>query len=291
MTDLRFKPDYQPWNEEEFWADIHVQCMPWVAAHLYKSLCNAAFFCSTRPLLPAIDSELWLHARAENLEQWLLYKPMIIKRFKVVLVGGKRMLKHKRITADWEHLRDARKKHSTDGINGNKKRWGKGSPAIPPQSPGDRQPIASKGSEVSEVSQVSKEELAMSISFLGFVKVWQEHHGESATCPEPINTEKFKTKTKWKELISNHTHTLLLAAFEVWAKEQAAEGNTTRYPISEFMRVSSDYMRMIKPLKTDGVKEARQKAVEVQSGDEAASRAARLLAVESKPKDEEESYI
>ena len=61
-----WKPDYQPWNEEEFQADVFVRGMNWMQKHFYRALLQAAFFHSTRPYLPADDEVLWVLAGAES---------------------------------------------------------------------------------------------------------------------------------------------------------------------------------------------------------------------------------
>src|SRR5579863_7039208 len=43
------KPMYQPWNEEEFQADVFVRGMTWLQRHLYRALLQASFFHGTRP--------------------------------------------------------------------------------------------------------------------------------------------------------------------------------------------------------------------------------------------------
>ncbi len=107
--DANSKPMYQPWNEEEFQADVFVRGMTWLQRHLYRALLQASFFHSTRPYLPSDDEVLWVLSGAESPEMWEQNKVRILKRFTVV-EGKPDLLENKRVTADWERLTDARNK-------------------------------------------------------------------------------------------------------------------------------------------------------------------------------------
>jgi hypothetical protein len=253
LKDLRFKPKYQPWNEEEFWSDVYVQAMPRIAAHLYKALCNAAFFCSTRPLLPASDAELWLHAHAENIDQWLAHKSVILKRFQVVNVSGRRMLKHKRVAADWERLRTERETLSEHGKKGNEKRWGTERPPIGKQSPPNSPAIPSKRSEVSEESkqakieagnQIGSEEIMAKEKALHkrLAQTWQEVKGsEGAVCPYP-----YFQKDAFEDLARMHSSDVIMDAFRLYAQD-APSAEREKYPIDKFMINANDYMLKARP--------------------------------------------
>jgi|SRR5271166_1017473 len=101
------KPMYQPWNEEEFQADVFVRGMTWLQRHLYRSLLQAMFFHTTRPYLPNDDEVLWVLAGAESPEMWEQNKTKILKRF-TACAERPNLLENKRVTADWERLSDAR---------------------------------------------------------------------------------------------------------------------------------------------------------------------------------------
>ena len=103
------KPLYQPWNEEEFQADVFVRGMTWLQRHLYRSLLQAMFFHTTRPYLPNDDDVLWVLAGAETPEMWEENKTKILKRF-TVCSESPHLLENKRVTADWDRLTDARSK-------------------------------------------------------------------------------------------------------------------------------------------------------------------------------------
>jgi hypothetical protein len=306
MPDLEFKPLFQPWNEEEFWADVHVQNMPRIAAHLYKALCNAAFFCSTRPYLPTSDEELCMHSRAESMEQWLQYKSVILKMFTRTNVKGKRLLKRERIVQDWEKLLAKRESflERSKKANEAKRKVTQGALKEPtrslesPKRSEVREVKRSEGKlrEVSEIdfpsanqNEFLEEEQDMS-KFDPFVRIWQDKHGEAALCPYPRDSEKFKNKTIWKELISNHGVDLLLQAFTLWAEEQAAEGVTERFPLEKFSRVAGDYMQLIKPLKTTIIREETQKRSEQLATEEYRKLHGGLAQQEEVPVDDKEIF-
>lgn len=254
--DFRFKPDYQPWNEEEFWSDIYVLAMPRSAAHLYKALCNAAFFCSTRPYLPSSDSELWLHAHAEDIGQWLSYKAVILKRFKRITVGGKVLLKHKRVTADWERLRNKRETLSEHGRRGGQATQKLAQSLKPGLSEAQARldtGLSSKRSEVREVSKLVKlegnnqvgceEKMAKEKTLhKRLAQVWQEVKGsEGAHCPYP-----HFQKEPFEDLARNHPHDVIVDAFRLYAAD-APGPDKEKYPIDKFMISASHYMLVARP--------------------------------------------
>lgn len=103
----RQKPLYQPWNEEEFQADLSVRSMTPVQRWIYSALLRAAFFCSTRPYLPNNDDLLWVLAGCESKEQWLTNKASVLRCFSS---SGRKLLENKRVTTDWDNLMAVRKR-------------------------------------------------------------------------------------------------------------------------------------------------------------------------------------
>ena len=101
------KPLFQPWNEEEFQADVFVRGMTWLQRHFYRALLQASFFHSTRPYLPNDDEVLWVLAGAENQELWEQNKTKVLKRFRAV-ENDSNLLENKRVTADWNNLLEYR---------------------------------------------------------------------------------------------------------------------------------------------------------------------------------------
>jgi hypothetical protein len=112
--EAKSKPMYQPWNEEEFQADVFVRGMTWLQRHLYRSLLCAAFFHGTRPYLPSDDEVLWVLAGAESPDMWEQNKARVLKRF-TVCEHDASLLENKRVTADWNRLLSFRDEAAEQG--------------------------------------------------------------------------------------------------------------------------------------------------------------------------------
>lgn len=109
------KPLYQPWNEEEFLADIDVRCMNDVQRWMYRTLLQAAFFTRERPYLPADDLRLQLLAGCSNKKLWDRNKTTVLKMFNSITIDGVEVLANKRVCADWQHLMEYRQQMSDLG--------------------------------------------------------------------------------------------------------------------------------------------------------------------------------
>lgn len=112
------KPMYQPWNEEEFLADVSVRTLTPVQRWIYRTLLQAAFFCSTRPFLPDDDSQLWVLAGCEKCRQWDKHKTAIRPLFTRRTENGIEVLAQKRVEADWNRLQEKREILATRGRAG-----------------------------------------------------------------------------------------------------------------------------------------------------------------------------
>lgn len=108
------KPLYQPWNEEEFVADVFVRGLSHVQRWMYRTLLQASFFHTTRPYLPKDDRILWVLAGCESRAQWEENKEPILERFTIASHDAN-LLENKRVTADWVKLQDARERMSELG--------------------------------------------------------------------------------------------------------------------------------------------------------------------------------
>jgi hypothetical protein len=108
------KPKFQPWNEEEFQADVYVRGMTPQQRWMYRTLLQAAFFHGTRPYLPTDDEVLWILAGCESPEQWQQNKEKIMRRFTPV-DGFPDLMQNKRVVADWSNLQDFRDVQSDKG--------------------------------------------------------------------------------------------------------------------------------------------------------------------------------
>ena len=100
----RYEPDYICWHENDFMADRQVARMTPHQRLMYRSLCQAGMFCSTRPYLPDDDNELFLLADADSVEQWKQNREAVLVKFQRVEVAGKPMLAHKRLLSDWARI-------------------------------------------------------------------------------------------------------------------------------------------------------------------------------------------
>lgn len=109
------KPQYQPWNEEEFQSDLFVRVMTPVQRWAYRTLLQASFFHTTRPYLPSDDKVLWILAGCESRNQWDSIKGMILERFAPIEIDGVSLLENKRVTADWKRLQNVREEMSVLG--------------------------------------------------------------------------------------------------------------------------------------------------------------------------------
>jgi uncharacterized protein YdaU (DUF1376 family) len=119
-TDTKRKPLYQPWSEEEFRADVYVYAMTPVQRWMYRTLLQAAFFCSTRPNLPNDDSMLWMLAGCESRKQWEENKEVVRAMFTPIEHDGVALLGQKRVLADWGRLEEKRQAYSEAGRRGGK---------------------------------------------------------------------------------------------------------------------------------------------------------------------------
>jgi hypothetical protein len=114
------KPQFQPWNEEEFQADVYVRGMTWLQRLLYRALLQASFFHSTRPYLPNDDEVLWVLAGAENQEMWEQNKAKVLKRWSPC-ADNPNLLENKRVSKDWFNWKDVRDEAVESGSAGGRK--------------------------------------------------------------------------------------------------------------------------------------------------------------------------
>src|ERR1700735_2755673 len=101
---LTDKPSYQPWSEESFQSNRAARRLATLPRWMYRTLCQAAFHCETRPYLPDDDAQLWELAECESREQWDAHKAPVRAMFTPIVLDGKNLLSHKRITDDWDKL-------------------------------------------------------------------------------------------------------------------------------------------------------------------------------------------
>jgi uncharacterized protein YdaU (DUF1376 family) len=114
-----YQPAYQFWHEKDFSLDEQVaHGMDWLQRHLYRTLLQKAYHCSTRPYLPISDDNLWLLADAGSKERWLANKDQVMVKFFKATVDGIELWAHKRLLRDWDLLKQHATKKSHAGREG-----------------------------------------------------------------------------------------------------------------------------------------------------------------------------
>jgi len=122
-----YEPKYVMWYEKDFAADTYVsRVMRSLHRHFYRALIIASCFNSLRPFLPNDDSQLWIFADAESLDQWIAHKDVVMHKFTLTQDG--KHWQHKRILADWQMMLDAHQKNVEKGRKGGNTA-GKGRPS------------------------------------------------------------------------------------------------------------------------------------------------------------------
>lgn len=117
MSPHDFRPKAILWCEKDFWADRIVQRMTPRQRAMYLRLLMTAYFGSHAPYLLADDPELWLHADADNHQQWEDNKASVLRKFSEVLDNetGQRLLKNNRVCEEWELTVERLRKRSAAG--------------------------------------------------------------------------------------------------------------------------------------------------------------------------------
>jgi uncharacterized protein YdaU (DUF1376 family) len=116
-----YEPKYLYWYEKDFASDAYVsRVMRSLDRHFYRALIIASCFNSLRPYLPNDDSQLWILADAESLEQWMEHKAVVMHKF--TLTADRKYWQHKRILADWQLMIDAHEKYVNAGKLGGKQK-------------------------------------------------------------------------------------------------------------------------------------------------------------------------
>src|ERR1019366_1215977 len=118
----QYQPDYICWHETEFMADRRVVRMTPHQRLMYRSLCQAGMFCSTRPYVPDDDIELFVLADADSLEHWKQNRDAVLVKFHPVEIDGKPMLAHKRLLADWDQINESVNQKRAAASSGGKAR-------------------------------------------------------------------------------------------------------------------------------------------------------------------------
>jgi uncharacterized protein YdaU (DUF1376 family) len=252
VLDERSKAMYQPWDQEQFNADIRVRKMTSMQRWVYKTLLQEAFVCSCRPDLPDDDEVLWMLADCEDLEDWLVYKPAVIKMFEKEEVDGKKILFHRRLRKDWDRLLAKREAKSEGGRKAAEaKRSKKEQPVSTTQqnvaersTTEENSVISTKGSEVSEVSEVKRSEEKEEIPA---EPIFEEDEDTDMNPVREIPRISQRIlgieprvwpseTTRLKELTALHGGTAVTNKFQEWAEDHVGEVGK---PVQEFLLVAS----------------------------------------------------
>ena len=222
------KPMYQPWNEEEFNADIHVRSMTPIQRWIYRTLLLQCFFHTTRPYLPADDGLLWKLAGCENKKQWDKNKADVLAMFSEIEQDGQVLLSNKRVLEDWNRLQEKRE----IGRSSAQKRWD-----------GNRYPLGSHDTpnasevELSEVKGSEEKKPWSAPKLVNLKKVLP------VLCLKLLKHKAEPTdwwKTEIQELADAFGSGKVAEAFEMWASTR--QGEIVNKPVSEFLRTATGYL-------------------------------------------------
>lgn len=257
--DANSKPMYQPWNEEEFQADVFVRGMTWLQRHLYRALLQAMFFHSTRPYLPADDEVLWVLSGAESPEMWEQNKSRIMKRFTAVF-DQPELLENKRVTADWIRLTDVRNKMAELGERSVAARRTLNGTAQP-QKP-SKVPTVLTATERTFDDRSNESRTAAEQGIVSEVEVKESEGKANNAESECVSSSKRTTTADWKNLAvryrntfgkkagsefkkkfydacDKYTEDIVLECFDLWAtegKRDWCEANGFEKPLHLFFK-------------------------------------------------------
>ena len=283
--DANSKPMYQPWNEEEFQADVFVRGMTWLQRHLYRALLQAMFFHSTRPFLPADDEVLWVLSGAESIEMWQKNKSKILKRFTAVS-DRPELLENKRVTADWERLTDARNKMAELGERSAAVRRALNGTAQP-QKP-SKLPIVLTATERTFDDRSNDDRTATEQGIVSEVKVKEKQSEVTGGASAVLSSAKkqqgdwksiairhknvfgkqasVKWKDKFYEACAQYGETVVLECFDSWA-EGAKTWVTSDQPLFLFFKNLNSEAENIVEI-NEAVKEEKDLAVQQKQREE-----------------------
>lgn len=107
-----YKPKFIMWHERDFREDRTVQRMTPHQRAMYRNLLMECYYGDERPFLTSDDNLLWIFAEADNLEDWIANKPLIMSKFKVN-DGG--LLSNKRVLLEWDISIEKMRQHQNAG--------------------------------------------------------------------------------------------------------------------------------------------------------------------------------
>ena len=241
------KPKWQPWNEEEFQGDRKVRRLTAVQRWMYRALCQASFFCSTRPYLPDDDDELWLLADCDDKQMWLDNRGAVVQMFSRAERNGVPLLGQKRVLDDWGRIMERREKLSDNGRKGAESRWMTNAiPDMANAKEGQRLAIAPDGNLCEVSKQVSKQESEVreeGEDDMNFQK--RKDAGRALTDLSAEILKKVEPSSNYskalKEVLAVHDRDTVVAAFENWARQQPVP-YPYKSPVSSFLRSADKFI-------------------------------------------------
>jgi hypothetical protein len=118
-------PLFQQWWEQNLQDDVVYQSMDWLQKLLYRCLLQRAYVCETQPHVPDDDLALMVLSGAKDMEMWQSNKEIILRKFQSIEQDGVKLLRQKRLEADWLEVQNRRdclsQKRSQSGRIGGKK--------------------------------------------------------------------------------------------------------------------------------------------------------------------------
>jgi hypothetical protein len=252
------KPLYQPWQEEVFLADEHVQAMTPIQRWMYRTLLQKAFVCKDRPYLPADDKRLWLLAGCATLAQWQENKELVLEAFDKVTMNGVQYLHRKRLVRDYDRVMNKREQMAENARAKAEQKQSNCSTDAPSKSCASAGEV--KGSEVkrSEVKGSKADAAATPLSEQGRLQegqpgyyaegqwsflstpqkvldrmrqVWQGVIGKAAMFRKPQG----KGWEWFTDVCGQLDPDVLIPAFELWV-DARGKFNPTDSPIFDFLK-------------------------------------------------------
>src|SRR5271157_2898831 len=213
----RTKPNFQPWDETAFSAEKRVQRLTPLQRGMYRTLLQQMFVCTTRPYLPAEDSELWILADCESEARWLENKAAILPLFYETKHEGRPALGQTRVTEDWNAYIGKRQSAVERGHRG-----GVASVAKRPHPPA---PTEYEGGDKGVLDEIRR--------------FYSEKTGKE-TEPKLLPTQ----EKRLAELVRIRSAVVVLGAFYQWMDAQVLESKENPYPIGSFLKEAPMYLAL-----------------------------------------------
>src|SRR5271157_140352 len=214
----RTKPNFQPWDETAFSAEKRVQRLTPLQRGMYRTLLQQMFVCTTRPYLPAEDSELWILADCESEARWLENKAALLPLFYETEHDGRAALGQTRVTEDWNAYIGKRQSAVDRGHRGGVASVAKRrQPAAPTEYEGGNKGV------LDEIRKI--------------------YTARSDMDPEPKLLP--PQEKRLAELVRIKGGKAVVDAFYQWLDAQVLEPKEDPYPIGSFLKGAPTYLALI----------------------------------------------